>query len=101
MEKFLELLAETTHKHSGNWQIYWHGAIRFTTSVYKLNMACPIELVYFDKFGDSEIMKHPQKRGVELGLSVEEAIEVIKAADNDYGHDRNLRGKILEVVGLT
>jgi hypothetical protein len=68
--------------------------------VKKFNMTCPIDFVYFDR-GGNENMEDVQKRGVELGLSVEDTIKVIEAADNIYGHDRDLRGKILEIVGLT
>jgi hypothetical protein len=90
MEKFLELFAEIAHKYPGYWLKFRYGCLRFTTFVKKFNMTCPIDFVYFDR-GGNENMEDVQKRGVELGLS----------ADNIYGHDRDLRGKILEIVGLT
>ena len=58
---------------------------------------CPIVAVHWSRTGMR--MWFTQSR-LDLGLSVKASVQILKAADGVPGHDRGLRGRMMEAAGL-
>ena len=58
---------------------------------------CPIVAVHWSRTGRR--MWFTQSR-LALGLGVGDGVRILKAADGVPGHDRGLRGRMMEVAGL-
>ena len=58
---------------------------------------CPIVAVHWSRTGRQ--MWFTQSR-LDLGLGVKDGVRILKAADGVPGHDRGLRGRMMEAAGL-
>jgi len=90
-----EFFQELEKVEKEGWTLNDYAFIRFHNGEYH----CPISAVAYLNIGARYGVAQPGPASSELGLDPEDALEIIRAADNR--NPAPLRSRILEAVGLT